>query len=289
MMEIPNAFSNHAQSHGINSRELSSAGDVLVEIFSNLLLFLLIFGMSATVDILNLRRQLRNKYAIFIGMIMQFVVMPLCGFLSVIIFKNSGLTQAVGVTLLIVTSSPGGSYSNWWCSLFNADLALSVAMTALSTIFSVVFLPANLLLYSYAAYGFSGENSVLKNVSFPRLFISIAIVIAAIVSGLYASYKINTPRFHRMCNTMGTISGIALIVFSAVFSSNKGESKPWNQPWSFYVGVASPCIVGLILSNILCYLAKLNKPEIVTGTILNYIFLTSNEYFGHTAALSTSF
>ena len=25
------------------------------------------------------------------------------------------------------SSSPGGSYSNWWCSLLNADLALSVS------------------------------------------------------------------------------------------------------------------------------------------------------------------
>ena len=34
--------------------------------------------------------------------------------------------QVYGITLLIVASSPGGSYSNLWCSLFNADLALSV-------------------------------------------------------------------------------------------------------------------------------------------------------------------
>eukprot|EP00957_Ditylum_brightwellii_P066894 5076933-Ditylum_brightwellii.AAC.1 len=73
----------------------------------------------------------------------------------------------MGVTLLIVTASPGGSYSNWWCSLFNADLALSVAMTALSTLLSAIFLPANLLLYAYFAYG---KEEVMKAIDFGGLF-----------------------------------------------------------------------------------------------------------------------
>jgi len=61
------------------------------------------------------------------------------------VVKVMQLPAAQGITLIVVTSSPGGSYSNWWCSLFNASLALSVTMTAISTILSVVMLPANLL------------------------------------------------------------------------------------------------------------------------------------------------
>ena len=32
----------------------------------------------------------------------------------------------MAITLLVVTSSPGGGFSGWWCFLCNADLALSV-------------------------------------------------------------------------------------------------------------------------------------------------------------------
>ena len=46
--------------------------------------------------------------------------------------------------LQVVVSYPGGAYSNWWCSLFNADLMLSVASTALSTLLSAALLPLNL-------------------------------------------------------------------------------------------------------------------------------------------------
>jgi len=78
--------------------------------------------MSATVDCRNLKSQLTNKFAIATGVGMQFLIMPVLGYLSVLVFTNQGhFTEAMGITLLVVTASPGGSYSNWWCSLFNAE------------------------------------------------------------------------------------------------------------------------------------------------------------------------
>ena len=110
----------------VENTDVSGALNTLAEVTTNLLLFLLIFGLSASVDIKNLVRQLHNKSAILLGVGMQFVVMPLLGYFSVLALKDHGFSPAMGLTLLIVTASPGGSYSNWWCSLFNADLALSV-------------------------------------------------------------------------------------------------------------------------------------------------------------------
>ena len=83
--------------------------DVL-SIFSNLLLFVLVFGMSATVDVRSVQSQLRNYKALFTGMFCQFVVLPLLGF---VVVRTMNLSHPVGLTLLVVTSSPGGSYSNW--------------------------------------------------------------------------------------------------------------------------------------------------------------------------------
>jgi len=245
-------------------------GQLLAEVGTNTLLFLLIFGMAGTVDVRSLKRQLRNRHAILTGIAMQFIIMPLLGFIAVLALKDRGLTTSMGITLLIVTSSPGGSYSNWWCSLFNADLALSVAMTALSTILSIGLLPANLMLYAHAAYGFdSDEDNVLKSVDFVALFVSLAIVIGAILAGLYASYKTESARFRKASNALGSFSGLALIVLSAVFSTNGGgdDVKPWEQHWTFYVGVSLPCVVGLVIANVIARCAQLEKPEVVTLSI----------------------
>jgi predicted Na+-dependent transporter len=87
--------------------------ETLVEILTKVLLFLLIFGMASTVDIKNIKEQMKNKHAIIMGITMQFLIMPPLGVVSVVVFKKWGLTTAMGISLLIVTSSPGGSYSNW--------------------------------------------------------------------------------------------------------------------------------------------------------------------------------
>ena len=82
----------------------------IVSFTGNCLLFCLVFGMSATVDIRQMKKQLRNRSAILTAVGMQFIVLPLIGFLVV---KISKVDFAVGVTLLVITTSPGGSYSNW--------------------------------------------------------------------------------------------------------------------------------------------------------------------------------
>lgn len=100
--------------------EESSARAIVATVASNFFLFFLIFGLSATVEIKNLRRQLQNRFAIACGVLMQFVIMPLLGFLAVVTLREAGMTHPMAIALLVVTTSPGGSYSNWWCSLFNA-------------------------------------------------------------------------------------------------------------------------------------------------------------------------
>ncbi|KAL7521784.1 hypothetical protein ACHAWX_006989 [Stephanocyclus meneghinianus] len=265
------------------SRHLSSILDetwfnVLAQILSNALLFLLVFGMSATVEVQHLREQVHNKFAILTGLSTQFIFMPLLGYLSVLLLTgDGGLTEPMALSLLIVTASPGGSYSNWWCSMFNADLALSVTMTAIGTVVSSIMLPANLILYVNAAFGFGsrkqgtgGEGgdggSILGNIDWPSLFISLAVVIVAIGLGLCASFKVSSHRFNRFANRLGSLSGILLIIFSAILSSlsNNKNAQIWGQPWSFYVGVSLPCVAGLFIATIFACIARLKRPEVVS-------------------------
>lgn len=84
---------------------------------------------------LEFQKQARNAPAICIGLGTQFLILPAIGFLVVKILQ---LPKETGIMLLVSTTSPGGSYSNWWCSLFNAEFALSVTMTTLSTLLSVI-------------------------------------------------------------------------------------------------------------------------------------------------------
>lgn len=231
-----------------------------IEVVGNLLLFLLVFGMSATVKVENLASQLKNKNAILTGVFLQFFVLPALGFFAV---KFLTMEDSMGITLLVVTSSPGGSYSNWWCSMFNADLALSVTMTTISTLLSVIMLPLNLMIYTNLAF----DADVVESLDWVSLFIALTIVILAIGLGMLCSAKIKWPRFHSLANMLGNLAGISLVIFSFAMTSSDAEADLAGREWEFYVGVAAPCVLGLAIANLMTSCFKLLKPERVTVSV----------------------
>ena len=112
--------------------------------------------------------------------------------------------------LLLTTSSPGGSYSNWWCFLFNADLALSVAMTTVSSVASVVMLPLNLAIYLNA----TGSTNI--DIEYGPLSVAVAIVVCGIGAGL-ASSKL--PSRRHVFHTLANVAGLSLIVLGLASTS----------------------------------------------------------------------
>jgi len=148
--------------------------------------------------------------------------------------------------------------------MFNADLALSVTMTAISTLLSIIMLPANLLLYSRFSY----DDDIIAILNWMSLFVSLVVVIGAITLGLFCSAKIHSHKFNAYANKLGNFAGIALVVFSATMSnSGGGDTKIWNRDWQFYVGVALPCVAGLVISNVITTIFRLKRPERVTVSI----------------------
>ena len=64
-------------------------------------------------------------------------------------------------------------------------------------------------------------------------------------------------------------SGILLILFSLFLGSGAGgaETNFWSLPWSFYVGTAFPCIVGMSLANVVARSFRLAPSEVVALSI----------------------
>jgi hypothetical protein len=150
-----------------------------------------------------------------------------------------------------------------WCSMFNADLALSVTMTAISTLLSVVMLPVNLVLYATSTY----SSAVVKALDWNALFVSLVVVIGGIVSGVVCSAAYNSHRFNIMANKMGNVAGILLISYSAFVSSSGDGASLWTQGPTFYIGIATPALMGVCIATYMASKFKLDKPERVSVAV----------------------
>lgn len=235
------------------------------------LLGLLFFGLSATVELGEFRSKFNEKRGLACGAGCQFVAVPALGFLSTRLFD---LPPHYGVTLLVLCSSPGGSYSNWWCSMFNADLALSVAMTATSTLLSVVMLPLNTVLYVHLAYGRDVD------LDWSSLLLSLFNTAGSISLGLYVGSR--APRRRGTFNVVGQVAGVLLMIISAAFAQKK--TPIWDRDASFYGATCLPFFFSALIAMVAASLLKLRKPEQVAVVIETCY---QNIAFATTVAIST--
>ncbi len=102
------------------------------------LLTLIMLSMGLTLSVSDFKFVVEQKRAILLGVILQFTVMPILAF---VIGKSLGLDDALLVGMVLVGSVAGGTASNVICFLAKGHVALSITMTAVSTLLGVIFTP----------------------------------------------------------------------------------------------------------------------------------------------------
>ena len=104
----------------------------------NPLLGVIMFGMGLTLKGEDFKVVFSRPKDVLVGCLAQFTVMPLLAFALTRIFR---LEPALAIGVILVGCCPGGTASNVITYLAKGDLALSVGMTAVSTLLAPVLTP----------------------------------------------------------------------------------------------------------------------------------------------------
>jgi len=98
----------------------------------------IMFGMGMTLSGGDFKRVLLRPHDVAVGFIAQYGIMPFAGFA---LAKILSLEPLLAAGVVLVGSCPGGTASNVITYLAKGDVALSVAMTSVSTVLSPIFTP----------------------------------------------------------------------------------------------------------------------------------------------------
>lgn len=111
-------------------------------------LAIIMLGMGLSLLPEDFQRVSKYPKAVSIGLISQLIILPIIGF---VIAKVVPMPPAIAVGLMILALCPGGPSSNLITYLAKGDVALSVTLTALSSIITVFTIPtfANLALQHF--------------------------------------------------------------------------------------------------------------------------------------------
>lgn len=102
------------------------------------ILTLLMFDLGLSLEFKDFLLVVRRPRAMFAGMLGQLVLLPL---LAYVLVRALGLEPAIAIGVMLIACCPGGSSSNVFSKLAGGDVALSVSLTAVSSIVTLVTMP----------------------------------------------------------------------------------------------------------------------------------------------------
>ena len=179
--------------------------------YITILLGIVMFGMGMTLKIEDFKMILQYPKGVAIGVVSQFVVMPLLAFGLAKVFN---LPPEIAVGVILVGCCPGGTSSNVMTFLAKGNTALSVTITSVTTLLAPFMTPA--LIYLLA--------SEWLPVSFKAMFMSvIQVVLIPIVLGIIAQLLFK-PIVSKGIAILPTVSVVAIVlIVAAVVSGSRDK------------------------------------------------------------------
>jgi bile acid:Na+ symporter, BASS family len=136
-------------------------------------------GLSLTTD--DFRRVARHPRAVGIALACQLVLLPAVAFGLVELFD---LPAFLGIGLMLLAASPGGTSANLYSHLFRGDVALNVTLTAVNSVLAIVTLP---LITNLAIAHYGLEDSV--SLQFGKVVEVFAVVLVPVALGMLVRAK----------------------------------------------------------------------------------------------------
>ena len=153
----------------------------------------------------------KNPRAVFVGMFGQIVLLPLIAFG---IAYAMGLSPVYFMGLVLIACCPGGSSSNVFSMLVKGNVALSVTLTALSSIITLFTLP--LIMDAVSLY-LSAQSGVSVTLPVGKLLMqNIVLLLVPMLLGI-AFKRLRPVAAEKVARVLGKAAFPALMLLAFVF------------------------------------------------------------------------
>ncbi|NCT08819.1 MAG: bile acid:sodium symporter family protein [Flavobacteriia bacterium] len=124
----------------------------------NIAIAIIMFGVALGISIDDFKRLMKHPKIVFVGVLSQFFLLPAFTFLAILLIKPH---PSFALGMMLIAACPGGNVSNFFSKMAGGNAALSVSLTAFSTLICIVMTPFNLQFWGSL---YEPTNEILKTV-----------------------------------------------------------------------------------------------------------------------------
>jgi BASS family bile acid:Na+ symporter len=176
------------------------------------LVFVIMFGLGAGLTPRDFKLAIKRPAGLVIGWLTQFGIMPLLAFVlvSTLLFQmlpDDPNVPFIAIGALLMGAVPAGTTSNIFTYFSKGNLALSVMMTANSTLWAIIMTPLMLTIYGGILLADNPEAQIPTR----NIILTLVILLVPVVLGmLIRRYSANVGAILEL---MGGFFGLFFIVF----------------------------------------------------------------------------
>jgi BASS family bile acid:Na+ symporter len=186
----------------------------IVTTIAPIVLALIMLGLGLGLSIKDFTRILRTPKDFFVGFLSQLILLPM---VALIIALTLDLPSAIAVGLMIIAAAPGGVTSNVLTKFANGDVALSISLTAVTSLICIITIPI-IVISSASILGvtISKEISVIGIALKMALVVTVPVIIGMIIRGFAENFILSK------INLINKLTGwLFVIVFVAIWIEEK--------------------------------------------------------------------
>lgn len=222
----------------------------------NAILAVVMFGVALDLTVADFTRLKEIKRAFLVGIVAQFLYMPAVTFLLVLLLEPP---PSVALGMMLVAACPGGNVSNFVAARANANVALSVSLSAMTTLISIVMTPVNIAFWGSL---YAPTATLMREIAVDpgQMAIAVAVLLAVpLALGMLVNAK--SPRIaDRLRRPMQILSLVVFALFiAAALAAN----------WTHFVDHVGDVFIVVLLHNAvglaggyaLAWLARLEEAD----------------------------
>jgi len=243
------------------------------------------FGVALDIKWEHFTQLAHQKKAVFTGLVSQFFLLPFLTFLLVLVLPVS---KGMALGMLLLAVCPGGNVSNFFSQMARGHLALSVTLTAISSLVAFIVTPLNFFFWVSLVPSLNTELKAME-IDFVSLMINmVSILLLPLIIGMWISarYEIFSKKIAPSIRMISILMLAGFIVVAVISNFEGFKAYLGDVFWVVLLHNSIAFISGYLFSYALKNEEAINRTVSIETGIQNSglgLILIFNFFDGNTA------